>query len=400
MSNIVLGVCGSISAYRACDLARDLMRAGHTVRVCLTDAAAQFVTPVLFETLTGNPCLTSTFDEPNRGRMAHIDWAREADLILIAPATANTLNKVANGIGDDMLTTLILAAQVPLVIAPAMNPVMYAQPETQASITKLQSQGAFFIEPTEGDVASGETGQGKLASNSQILETVETILAKRDLLKGKTILITSGPTQEPIDSVRYITNRSSGKMGDAMARAAKLMGAEIIFITGPTNLPALPNSTTIKVNTADEMLSAGQANAANADWIMGLAAVADYKVNNPASTKIRRSSEDLTLTLTPNPDIIGTLAKENPTKRVIAFAAEPSDDPTYATEKMCRKGVYAIALNDISNQEIGFQSDENELTLILNSGESYQSGRKSKLACALWMLEILAAQTSLASNSK
>jgi phosphopantothenoylcysteine decarboxylase / phosphopantothenate---cysteine ligase len=392
MSNIVLGVCGSISAYRACDLARDLMRSGHTVRVCLTDSAAKFVTPVLFETLTGNPCLIDTFEEPTRGRMAHIDWAREADLILIAPATANTLNKVANGIGDDMLTTLILAAQLPLVIAPAMNPVMYTHPETLASITKIQAQGAYIIEPTEGDVASGESGQGKLAPNTQILETVETILTKRDLLKGKTILLTTGPTQEPIDTVRYISNRSSGKMGDAMARAAKLMGADVIIVTGPTNIPAHANSTTIQVKTAEEMLKACQSHAPTADWIIGLAAVADYKVTHPSDTKLRRSEDTVNLSLSPNPDIIGTLAKENPSKKVVAFAAEPNNDPTYATEKMRRKGVAAIALNDISNSEIGFQSDENELTLILNSGETHNSGRKSKLACALWMLEILATQ--------
>ncbi len=389
MSNIVLGVCGSISAYRACDLARDLMRAGHTVRVCLTDSATQFVTPVLFETLTGNPCLTDTFEEPIRGRMAHIDWAREADLILIAPATANTLNKVANGTGDDMLTTLILAAQVPLVIAPAMNPVMYTHPETQASIPKLARQGTFFIEPTEGDVASGETGQGKLAPNSTILEAVQTILSKRELLKGKTILITSGPTQEPIDTVRFITNRSSGKMGDAMARAAKLMGANVIVVTGPTNIPALANATTIPVTTAEQMLQACRDNAEQADWIIGLAAVADYKITHPSDTKLRRSEENVNLTLSPNPDIIGSLAKENPTKKVVAFAAEPTEDPTYATEKMRRKGVSAIALNDISNPEIGFHSDENEITLILKSGDIHKSGRKTKLACAMWMLNIL-----------
>jgi len=392
MSNIVLGVCGSISAYRACDLARDLMRAGHTVRVCLTDSAAQFVTAVLFETLTGNPCLTNTFEEPTRGRMAHIDWAREADLILIAPATANTLNKLANGIGDDMLTTLILAAQVPLIIAPAMNPAMLIHPETQASLNTLQAQGAFIIEPTEGDVASGETGHGKLAPNSTILETVQTILNKRSLLTGKTVLITSGPTQEPIDTVRYISNRSSGKMGDAMARALKLMGANVIVVTGPTNIPPTANSTTVHVTTADQMLAACQKHAPQADWIIGLAAVADYKIAHPSDTKLRRSEESVNLSLVPNPDIIGTLAKENPTKKVIAFAAEPSDDPTYATEKMRRKGVSAIALNDISNPQIGFQSDENEITLILNTGETHKSGRKSKLACALWMLEILAEQ--------
>ena len=390
MSNIVLGVSGSISAYRACDIARDLMRAGHTIRVCLTDSAAKFVTPVLFETLTGNPCLTDTFEEPNRGRMAHIDWAREADLILLAPATANTLNKLTQGIGDDMLTTLILAAQVPLLIAPAMNPVMYTHPETQASIHKLQSQGAFFIEPTEGDVASGETGQGKLALNADIISAAQTILARRDSLKGKTILITSGPTQEPIDSVRFLTNRSSGKMGLAMARAAQLMGAEVILISGPTGLPEPPNATTIHVRTAEQMLAAAQNQAPKADWIIGLAAVSDYRPASPSNTKIRRSEEDLTLTLIPNPDIIATLAQQNPTKRVVAFAAEPTQDTAYAIEKMRRKGAAAIALNDISNPQIGFQSDENELTLILASGETNQSGRKSKLACALWLLEILA----------
>lgn len=389
MPNIVLGVSGSISAYRACDLARDLMRAGHNIRVCLTDSASKFVTPVLFETLTGNPCLTDTFEEPIRGRMAHIDWAREADLILLAPATANTLNKLAQGIGDDMLTTLILAAQVPLLIAPAMNPVMYTHPETQASILKLQSQGAFFIEPTEGDVASGETGQGKLAPNAEIIAAAETILARRQTLTGKTILITSGPTQEPIDSVRFLTNRSSGKMGLAMARAAQLMGAEVILITGPTSLPDPANATTIHVRTAEQMLSAAKEQAPKADWIIGLAAVADYRVENPSPTKIRRSEEDLTVTLIPNPDIIATLAKENPTKRVVAFAAEPTQDPAYAVEKMQRKGVSAIALNDISNPQIGFQSDENELTLIFASGETHQSGRKSKLGCALWLLDQL-----------
>ena len=392
MSNIVLGVSGSISAYRACDLARDLMRAGHTVRACLTDSAQNFVTAVLFETLTGQPCLQDTFEEPERGRMAHIDWARQADLILLAPASANTLNKVANGIGDDMLTTLLLAAQGPLLIAPAMNPAMYTHPETQASIQKLTERGAFFIEPTEGDVASGETGQGKLAPNQTIVDAAKTILSRRELLNGKTILITSGPTQEPIDSVRYISNRSSGKMGQAMARAAQMMGANVILVSGPTSLPDPPNATTIKVKTAEEMLAACQQEAPKADWIIGLAAVADYKIENPSATKLRRNDEDLTLTLSPNPDIIGTLAKENPTKKVIAFAAEPNSDPAYATEKMNRKGVAAIALNDISNPATTFGSDENELTLILKTGETSNSGRKSKLACSLWLLERLAEQ--------
>lgn len=390
MSNIVLGVSGSVAAYRACDLARDFMRAGHTVRVCLTDAASNFVQPALFEALTGQPCLTDTFEEPVPGRMAHIDWARAADLIVVAPATANSINKVANGIGDDMLATILLASTAPILIAPAMNPAMYNHPETQASLKKLASRGVHIVEPTEGEVACGENGQGKLANNAHILREALEFLNQSKTLEGKTILITSGPTQEPIDTVRFISNRSSGKMGLAMARAARLLGAEVILVSGPTDLLVPSDIQVVPVVTASEMLTAAQKHASKSDWIIGLAAVADYSVAQPANTKLRRTTDDLQITLTPNPDIIGTLAKEFPDKKLIAFAAEPSADPAYATEKMQRKGVSAIALNDISRSDIGFGSDDNELTLITADGKTHQSGKQSKLACSLWMLKLLA----------
>jgi len=366
------------------------MRAGHIVRVCLTDAASNFVQPALFEALTGQPCLTDTFEEPVPGRMAHIDWARAADLLVVAPATANTINKVANGIGDDMLTTIFLASTAPILIAPAMNPAMYNHPETQASLKKLASRGVQIIEPTEGEVACGENGQGKLANNAHILREALEFLNQSKTLEGKTILITTGPTQEPIDTVRFISNRSSGKMGLAMARAARLLGAEVILVSGPTDLLVPPDIQVVPVVTASEMLTAAQKHASKADWIIGLAAVADYSVAQPADTKLRRTTEDLQITLTPNPDIIGTLAKEFPDKKVIAFAAEPSPDTAYATEKMRRKGVSAIALNDISRSDIGFGSDDNELTLITADGKTHQSGKQSKLACSLWMLKLLA----------
>lgn len=390
MPDVVLGVCGSVAAYRACDLARDLMRAGCTVRVCLTDAAQKFVTAAQFEALTGQPCLADTFEEPERGRMAHIDWARKADLVLIAPATANTLNKVANGIGDGMLTTLLLASTCPVVAAPAMNPAMYQHPETQSSLAKLASRGVLFVEPQEGDVACGENGQGKLAANREIVEAVGTVLSRSKLLAGKTLLLTSGPTQEPVDSVRYLTNRSSGKMGVAMARAAKLMGAEVTMVAGPSQAIAPRDVTVVPVQTAQEMLAACRSQVASADWVIGLAAVADYRVDGAAQTKIRRTEDGLVLKLIPNPDIIATLARENLDKRVIAFAAEPGIDPDYIADKLKRKGVAAMAVNDISNPEIGFGSDENELTLHFAGGAVAKSGRRSKLACALWMLEQLA----------
>lgn len=392
MGNIVLGVSGSISAYRACDLARDLMRLGHTVRVCLTDSAQRFVTPILFETLTGQPCLVDTFDEPERGRMAHLDWARQADLVLIAPATANVINQVANGIASDMLTTLILASECPLVIAPAMNPAMLAHPETTASIAGLAAHGVAIIEPQEGDVVAGEHGKGKLATNQTILAVCTAILCRSRKLQGQKVLITSGPTREPIDDVRFISNRSSGKMGVAVARAAQLMGAEVSVISGPIALPPLRNTDWVNVQTAEQMLAAAREHAAGAAWIVGLAAVADYRPATATSGKVRRSDEHLRLELVPNPDIIATLAREFPGAKTVAFAAEPGPDPAYAREKMVRKGVAALAINDITAPGIGFESDENELTLIWPDGQQSRSGRRSKLACGLWLLEELTAR--------
>ncbi len=390
MANIVLGVSGSIAAYRAADLARELMRAGHDVRVCLTDGAQQFVTPILFETLTGNPCLQDTFEEPERGRMAHLDWARQADLLLIAPATANTINRIANGIGEDMLTTIALAFERQIVIAPAMNPAMYQHPETQSSLAKLSDRGAFIIEPSEGDVVAGEHGQGKLASNAEILDSVSSLLIQSRAWQGKRVVITSGPTQEPIDSVRFLTNRSSGKMGAALAQAAWQMGAEVTVIAGPSQVSYPRNVQIIQVRTAVEMREKALAAAIGADLAIGAAAVADYRPVNPRSDKIRRSAEHIQLELVPNPDIIAELAKV--AKRTVGFAAEPSNDLTIAREKVARKGLFAIAHNDVSNPEIGFETDRNQLTLLFADGRMETSPIQSKLRCAIWLLARLALQ--------
>ena len=390
--NILLGVSGSVSAYRAADLSRELMRAGHTVRVCLTDAAQNFVSAVLFETLTGQPCLTDTFEEPTIGRMAHIDWARQADLVLIAPATANTINKLAVGVGDDMLTTLALVTQRPIVIAPAMNPDMYAHDTTQKSLATLIARGATLVEPTEGDVASGEIGQGKLAAISSIVEAVEDRLFSSNILKGKRVLITSGPTQELIDSVRYISNHSSGKMGAAVARAAMQMGAEVTVIAGP-QATVLPLGVTVRpVNTALEMHKEAIELAPKCDIFVGVAAVADYHVTHPTLGKLRRSDEPLKIELTPNPDIIAAVAKVATNARIIGFAAEPTSNVDIAKEKIARKGLYAIAANDISNEALGFGSDNNQLKLVFADGRLLDSGIRSKFQCALWLLNEIASQ--------
>ena len=390
----VLGVSGSVAAYRAADIARELMRNGFTVRVCLTDSAQKFVQPALFEALTGNPCLIEAFEEPARGRMAHIDWARQADIIIIAPATANTINKMAQGIADDMLSTITLATTKPIVIAPAMNPQMYANEVTQQSLEALEARGAYIVEPEEGDVACGENGQGKLASISSILYAVNEVATTSKILKGKKILITSGPTQEPIDDVRFITNRSSGKMGVALAKAALLMGAEVTIIAGPQEARIPLQLTVIKVKTALEMLEAMKEQAPQHDWIIGAAAVADYRLENPSSGKLRRSESSLQISLIPNPDIIAEAARLAPNAKVIGFAAEPSPDLSIAKEKIRKKSLFAIAANDVGNTEIGFDSSANAIDLIFADGNILHSGVRSKFQCAVWLLESIALKGS------
>jgi phosphopantothenoylcysteine decarboxylase / phosphopantothenate---cysteine ligase len=385
--NVVLGVSGSVAAYRAADLARELMRSGFTVRVCLTDAAQNFVTPALFEALTGQPCLTDTFEEPVPGRMAHIDWARQADLIVVSPATANTLNKIANGVGDDMLTTILLATTKPVVVAPAMNPQMYANEATQTSLQTLRERGVEVVEPVEGDVACGENGQGKLASIPEIVRAVVETAQHGTALKGQQILITSGPTQEPIDDVRYITNRSSGKMGAALAKAALRMGAEVTVIAGPQREPLPAGATVIRVKTAEEMLAAAKSHLGNKTIVIAAAAVADYRLAQPISGKMRRTSESINLELVPNPDIVATLAKAaGAGVKIIGFAAEPTSDLAVAKAKIERKGLHAIAANDVSQAGIGFDAIQNELVWLDAKGNTERSGVMSKYQCAVWLL--------------
>jgi phosphopantothenoylcysteine decarboxylase/phosphopantothenate--cysteine ligase len=393
MKRIVLGVSGSIAAYRAADLARELMRAGCEVRVCLTDAAQNFVTPILFETLTGHPCLTGVFDEPVKGRMAHIDWAREADLLVIAPATANTINRLAQGVGEDMLTSLALAYRGPMVIAPAMNPSMFAHDATRASLQSLRERGAFIVDPMEGDVVAGETGPGKLAPVDEIRDQILAVLSTTQVLKGKRVLITSGPTQEPIDDVRFLSNRSSGKMGAALARAAILLGAEVTVVTGPTTTPLPLDAKVLRVESAEEMLFLAANHLEGQDWVIGAAAVADYHVANRVKGKIRRGAEPMRLELAPNPDIIAALAERaTPPQRIVGFAAEPSEGLETAKEKLVRKGLFAIAVNDVSRKDIGFSADHNEISLVFTDGSIVESGKKSKLEVALWLWHSLAAR--------
>ena len=390
MPDAVLGVSGSVAAYRACDLARELMRRGFTVRVCLTDSAQKFVSAALFEALTGQPCLVDAFEEPERGRMAHIDWARQADVLVIAPATANVMNKLAAGIADDMLSTIALAFDGPWVIAPAMNPTMYASEPVQTAMETLRGRAAAFVEPESGEVACGEQGQGKFAAVDRVADVVVEVAARSQVLKGMHVVITSGPTQEPIDDVRYLSNRSSGKMGAALARAALLMGARVTVVSGPTHTPVPIQSTVIRVQTALEMRDAALSVAKDADIIIGAAAVADYRPEHTAVGKVRRSGEPLDIRLVANPDIIAELAAQATRgSMVVGFAAEPTSDLTIAKEKVIRKQLHAIAANDVSAPGLGFGSGNNALTLVFADGRVVESGVRSKLSCAIWLLESL-----------
>lgn len=322
---VILGVTGSIAAYKAADVARELMRAGFDVRAVLTRSAQRFVTVDLFEGLTGNPCLADVFDEPQRGRMAHIDWARECAAIVVCPATANAIANMAHGNADDMLTTIISASSAPLVAAPAMNPEMYASQANQENLCILRSRGIQIVAPQEGDVACGEFGEGKLAAVQTIVQAVTEAAYSAELLNGVRVLVTAGPTHEAIDPVRFIGNRSSGRMGYAIAKAAKQMGASVTLISGPSNLTAPANIETVRVTSAQEMLDACISSGAGASLFIGAAAVADFSPEQKSEAKLRRS-DGLELKLQPTKDIAAEMKLRFPEIRVIAFAAEMGED--------------------------------------------------------------------------
>lgn len=385
-----MGVTGSVAAYRAADVCRELMRRGFTVKVCLTRSAEQFVTRALFEALTGGPVLTDVFDEPVRGRMAHIDWAREATCILVCPATANAIATLAQGKADDMFTTLVSASDAPLVIAPAMNPQMYASEANRQNMGVLGARGAIFIEPDEGDVACGEQGQGKLATAERIVAAVEQAAFASDALAGKRVVITSGPTREPLDPVRFLSNRSSGKMGFALARAALQMGASVTVVSGPTPEFAPPRATVVRVETAEQMLAATLEACNSADLLIGAAAVADFRPETNEAAKIK-GKDPRALSLVPNPDIIATVRQALPHLKIVAFAAETDGHEEHARAKLAAKGVQAIVVNDVANPEIGFDSNDNAGVLLRADGSRVDLPRESKFNVARRLLEAIAA---------
>ncbi len=364
---IVLGVTGSIAAYKAVALLRTLIREGAVVQVVMTQSATKFVTPLTFEVLSGHPVSTDIFEAHQE--MKHLSMPAQADAIVIAPATANCLAKVAMGLGDDLLSTMLLTSQCPLVVAPAMDGGMWTHPSVQEHVKTLCERGTVVVNPEIGPLASGQTGQGRLAEEGRILEALQTALAPQRDWQGHRVLVSAGPTQEPIDPVRFISNRSSGKMGYAVAEAAQARGAQVVLVTGPTALPIPRGVEVVSVATAEDMLKALSTRLAWSTTVIMAAAVADFRPTHPASEKLKKQGHiGQTLDLERTTDILAALSAQRTTQLMVGFAAETSDLTAHAQAKLRAKGLDLIVANDVTRKGAGFGSDQNAATLIDRHG--------------------------------
>lgn len=379
--HILLGVTGGIAAYKSADLIRRLQDLGAEVRVVMTSAAQEFITPLTLQALSGNPVHTSLLDPEAEAAMGHIQLARWADLILVAPASADFMARLAQGKGDDLLTTVCLASAATLALAPAMNQGMWRNPGTQANLQTLQARKVQIFGPADGSQACGDVGPGRM------LEPVQIAIAAASLfqpgsLAGRKVVITAGPTREAIDPVRYISNYSSGKMGYALALAAAEAGARTFLISGPTNLAVPDRVTRIDVTSAQQMYDASLQEAASCDLFIGAAAVADYRPVTIAAQKLKKNhSDQMTIELVKNPDIIAAVAALQPKPFTVGFAAESENLLTYARTKLQQKNLDLIVANNIATEGIGFDSDDNAVTLIdPNSEQELTQRSKQQLA--------------------
>lgn len=384
---VVLGVSGGIAAYKAAEVVRLLQDRGVRVQVVMTRAAQEFVRPLTFAALSGEKVITDMFaeggHEPNvDSAVEHISVAQVADALVVAPATANVIAKFAHGIADDFLTTLYLATTAPVIIAPAMNVNMWEHAATRANIELLKQRGVVVVEPGSGYLACGMVGAGRLAEPSAIVDAAMQALGPQDFAK-ETVLITAGPTREPIDPVRYVSNRSSGKMGYALAEAALRRGAKVILVTGPVGLKPPAGADVIAVETTSQMREVVLNSLPEATVVIKAAAVADYTVKNPAQEKIKRGSGPMTLDLEPTIDIIAEIAKykSRPDQIVVGFAAETTNVVENARRKLTSKALHAIVVNDVSQPGIGFDSDRNAVTIITHDEEiAVPEASKSEIA--------------------
>lgn len=381
--DLILGVTGSIAAFKAVYLLRELTRLGARVTVVTTAHVEKFIGPLTFRTLSGRPVLSDLFDPQSPDAVEHVALAERAHAVVVAPATANLLARAAHGIADDFLTTLLLAARGPVLMAPAMDGGMWDHAAVAANVRTLRERGVTVLEPDAGELASGLSGRGRLPEVDAIVEALERLLSPRRDLVGERVLVTSGPTREPIDPVRYISNRSSGKMGQAVATAALRRGAEVILISGPTALTPPGGAAYVPVQTAEDMREAALQHLERATIVIKAAAVGDYRVKRPSASKIKsKKDEGLTLDLIANPDILRELAARKGRAFLVGFAAETNDVRANAAAKLEAKGVDLLVANDVSVKGIGFDADDNQVTLLDRWGGVAELPRMSKLEVA------------------
>ncbi|SHF31685.1 bifunctional phosphopantothenoylcysteine decarboxylase/phosphopantothenate--cysteine ligase CoaBC [Caloramator proteoclasticus] len=387
--NVVIGVSGGIACYKALDIVSRLKKKGINVYVIMTESATEFVAPLSFQSLSQNYVVVDMFEDPKTWEVEHISLAEKADVFVIAPATANVIGKIANGIADDMLTTTVMATKAPVLIAPAMNTNMYENKIVQRNIEFLKSMGYYFIEPESGRLACGAVGKGKLAEPEKIVEYIEMLLYKEKDLVGKNILITAGPTREDIDPVRFITNRSTGKMGYAIAKAARDRGANVTLITGPTDLTPPSFIDVVNVYSAEDMYRAVSDRFDKCDVLIMSAAVADYRPKEKSNIKIKKSDDDLKIELTRNKDILYEIKEKKSRQVVIGFAAETNDVLENATKKIKKKNLDYIIANDVSQKDSGFGTDTNTIKIIDKFGNVKDYPNMSKLDVAHTILNLL-----------
>jgi phosphopantothenoylcysteine decarboxylase/phosphopantothenate--cysteine ligase len=389
-TRILLGVTGSIAAYKAAALLRELTRRGAEVTCAMTESASRFVAPLTFETLSRRPVLTDLYAQDYEGQIAHIAAAGGADLFVVAPATAHTLAKFAHGLADDFVTNLFLAATCPVLLAPAMDAEMWRHPATQANVATLRQRGVQFVGPASGELASGLTGPGRLAEPAEIVGAVEALLARARDLAGRRLLVTAGPTYEPLDPVRFVGNRSSGRMGFALAEAAAARGARVVLVTGPTHLAPPAGVECVRVETTQEMYEAVLARAAGADAVIKAAAPADYRATQVAPSKIKKGREVLTLELTPTPDILAELSRRKGASVLVGFAAETEEVVANAREKLRKKNLDLVVANEVGVRDAGFAAETNRVTLVGADGDTESLPLLSKREVAHRILDRVA----------
>ena len=387
---IILGISGGIAAYKAVWILRELVKEGTEVRVVMTAAAHKFVAPATLEVLSRHPLHTDLFEHSEEFPVLHVGLAAWADLVVIAPATANIIAKMANGLGDDLLSTLLLSASSPVVVAPAMEEGMLNNAAVQRNVRRLRERGCLWVEAETGELASGAVGQGRMAAPEAIVESIVLHLAERNDLQGRKVLVTAGPTLEDIDPVRFIGNRSSGRMGYALAQRARERGARVWLVAGPTVLPPPAGVRHLPVRSTLEMQAAVEELFAEVDGVVMAAAVADYRVRKVSGEKIKRGDGSRVIELVENPDIVAGLGRRKKDKVVVAFAAETEPGLRRAREKLEKKNCDLIVLNDLGQEGAGFGVDTNVVTLIDAQGAAEELPKMSKLAVADRVLDRLA----------